>query len=90
MRNGVNTKWVGSTKNKIPDASKKLFEDLISNIPLFNGNIPLFMIRDITHDEWIKIKNETDDYNDVYIDCPDDTIKQLYPLFYKKTPGWLF
>jgi hypothetical protein len=74
----IANKWVGSQKNKIPNASKQLFETLISNIPVFNGNIPPFMIRDITHEEWIKIKNETDNYNDMYIDCPNDTISQLY------------
>ena len=28
----VNKKWIGSSKNKIPEASKKVFEDLISTI----------------------------------------------------------
>jgi hypothetical protein len=36
------------------------------------------MLRNITHEEWIKIKKETNDYNDIYIDCPNDTIKNLY------------
>jgi hypothetical protein len=36
------------------------------------------MIKDITHDEWKKLKNETNDFNDIYIECPDDTIKRLY------------
>jgi len=74
----VNKKWVGSTKNKIPDKSKETFENIISNNLLFNGKIPVFMIRKITYEEWIKIKNETDIYNDIYIDCPSDTIKKLY------------
>lgn len=74
----INEKWIGSSKNKIPEASKKCFEDLISKSKLFNGNIPLFMSKDITHEEWIKIKNETTDYNDIYIDCPNDTIMKLY------------
>ena len=39
--------------------SKKIFECLISSVTLFNGNIPSFMLRDITHEEWIKTKNET-------------------------------
>jgi hypothetical protein len=71
-------KWIGSSKNKIPEASKRVFEDLISTITLFNGNIPPFMERDITHEEWIKTKNETTDFNDIYIDCPPDTIMKLY------------
>ena len=73
-----NKMWVGSSKNKIPEGSKKIFECLISSVTLFNGNIPPFMLRDITHEEWIKTKNETLDFNDYYIDCPNDTIKKLY------------
>jgi len=74
----IHKKWVGSKYNKIPDASKKIFEDLISNMTLFNGNIPPFMVNNITHEEWLKIKSETNDYKDFYIDCPNDTIKKLY------------
>ena len=74
----INKKWIGSSKNKIPDASKQIFENLITTITLFNGQIPPFMLKDITHDEWIKIKNKTTDFNDTYIDCPNDTIMQLY------------
>jgi hypothetical protein len=71
-------KWIGSSKNKIPEKSKKIFEELISNSILFNGKIPPFMLRDITHKEWLDIKKETTDYNDTYLECPDDTIKKLY------------
>jgi hypothetical protein len=74
----ANGKWIGSIKNKIPEASKKVFEDVISTNIIFNGNIPPFMLKDITHEEWIKTKKETDDYNDCYIDCPPDTIMKLY------------
>lgn len=73
-----NKKWIGSSKNKIPEGSKTIFECLISSVTLFNGNIPPFILKDITHEEWIKIKNETLDFNDYYIDCPNDTIKKLY------------
>ena len=73
-----NKTWIGSSKNKIPEGSKKIFEYLISSVTLFNGNIPPFMLKDITHEEWIKTKNETLDFNDYYIDCPNDTIKNLY------------
>ena len=74
----INKKWIGSSKNKIPETSKKIFENIILNNILFNGNIPDFMKKNITHEEWIKIKNETKDFNDTYIDCPNDTIKKLY------------
>ena len=71
-------KWIGSKKNKIPEASKKVFEELISTVTLFNGKIPPFMLKDITHEEWVNIKSETTDYNDVYVGCPSDTIMKLY------------
>jgi hypothetical protein len=71
-------KWIGSKRNKIPEASKKVFEELISSVTLFNGKIPLFMLKDITHEEWVNIKRDTTDFNDVYIDCPSDTIMKLY------------
>ena len=71
-------KWIGSKRNKIPEASKKVFEELIASVTLFNGKIPPFMLKEITHEEWVKIKRETSDFNDVYIDCPSDTIMKLY------------
>lgn len=74
----LSKKWIGSSKNKIPDESKKIFEELISNSNLFNGNIPPFMIKDITHEEWLQTKKETNNFNDSYIDCPSNTIKELY------------
>ncbi len=74
----INKKWIGSSKNKIPEKSKIIFEELVSNIILFNGRVPPFMTKDITHEEWVKIKKETTDFNDIYIDCPTDTIKKLY------------
>jgi len=70
--------WLGSEKNKIPNLSKKIFEDLIKNINLFNGKIPPFIEKNITHNEWVNIKKDTIDYDDVYINCPADTIKKLY------------
>lgn len=74
----INNKWLGSSKNKIPENSKKIFEEIVKDIELFNGKIPPFMIQNITHEEWLKIKKETNDFNDIYIDCPNDTIKKLY------------
>jgi len=73
-----NKRWVGSPRNKIPAASKKIFEELVSMATLFNGKIPPFMLKKITHEEWVKIKGETTDFDDVYIDCPEDTINRLY------------
>lgn len=74
----INNKWIGSINNKIPEYSKNIFENLIHYIKLFNGKIPPFMNNNITHNEWLKIKKETTDFNDIYINCPNDTIKKLY------------
>ena len=74
----VSKKWIGSSKNKIPEKSKKIFEELISTTILFYEKIPPFMVKDITHEEWIQIKKETNDFNDIYLDCPKNTIQKLY------------
>ena len=71
-------KWVGSANAKIPAESRDLFEKLISGVELFNGKIPPFMHKPMTHAEWIKAKESTDDFSDAYIDCPSDTISKLY------------
>jgi hypothetical protein len=71
-------RWFGSSKNKIPDKSKKIFEEYIYNVSLFNGNIPVFIYKDITYNEWLNIKKNTTDFNDIYMDCSNDTIKKLY------------
>jgi hypothetical protein len=71
-------KWIGSFKNKIPDNSKKIFEELVSTATLFNGKIPPFMLKEIMHEEWLQIKKTTSDFNDFYLDCPNDTIERLY------------
>lgn len=76
--NFVDEKWVGSSKNKIPEKSKKIFEEFISSTTLFNKKIPPFMSKDITYEEWYSIKKDTNDYNDVYLHCPNDTIQKLY------------
>jgi hypothetical protein len=76
--NNENKKWIGSNKCKIPLESKLIFEELLNDCVLFNSNIPPFFLRNITHLEWLKIKKGTKDFNDTYIDCPNDTIKKLY------------
>jgi hypothetical protein len=70
-------RWIGSSKNKIPHASKEMFEEMMASITLFGGNIPPFMTKDITHEEWLEIK-KTGVFKDTYIDCPKDMIQRLY------------
>jgi hypothetical protein len=71
-------RWIGSSKNKIPEKSKQIFETLLIEKTIFNDKIPPFMLKDITHEEWIQIKQQTKDFNDIYINCPNNTIKKLY------------
>lgn len=70
--------WEATTKNRIPNKCRDIFNNLINNINLYDGDIPPFMIKQLTHEEWIKIKNETDKWSDKYIDIPSDTISKLY------------
>ena len=76
--NNVIQSWEGSEKCKIPIKSREIFNKLINNINLYDGDIPPFMEKNITHDEWLKIKKETNKWDDKYIDIPSDTISILY------------
>lgn len=73
--NGI---WVGSPFGKIPEVSRNIFNKLLKNVILFNGNIPPFIKKKYTHKEWLLIKQNTTDWNDSYIDIPNDTIKNIY------------
>lgn len=72
--------WEATPNGKIPQKSRELFNELINNVKLFNGKIPPFMTRVLTHEEWLSIKKSTDDWNDQYINIPNDTIKKLYSI----------
>jgi hypothetical protein len=75
--NNIN-QWIGTKQGKIPKKSTELFNKLINNINIFDGDIPPFMEKPITHNEWLLIKKNTTKWNDKYVDIPDDTIRQLY------------
>jgi hypothetical protein len=70
--------WEGSKIGKIPEKARELFNRLINNIELFNGEIPPFMTRQVTHEEWLEIKKNSNQWNDKYISVPNDTISKLY------------
>jgi len=76
--NNKKNRWEGSKRGKIPEKSRDIFDRLINNVKLFKGDIPPFVERKITHEEWISIKKSTDKWNDTYIDVPNDTIRKLY------------
>jgi hypothetical protein len=87
-------KWITNSKNKIPINAKNIFEELLQKIQntnnfttinatvdarqLFNNKIPPFLTQNITHAEWLKIKSETTDFNDMYINIDNNIIKNLY------------
>lgn len=73
-------KWIINPKSHIPTECKIIFEKILfeKEITIFNGKIPPFLSRKISYSEWIKIKNDTKDFDDFYIDCPKDTISKLY------------
>lgn len=76
--NNKSDRWEASSRGKIPEEARKIFNKILQNIKLYDGEIPPFIINDITHEEWKKIKKETDKWNDKYIDIPSDTIIKLY------------
>ena len=45
---------------------------------MYDGEIPPFMEKSITHEEWTNIKKETNKWDDKYIDIPSYTISMLY------------
>lgn len=73
-------KWKASSISKISQNAKNIFEQLIENIILFDNKIPPFIEQQLTYKEWIQIKQNTDKWNDIYKDIPNDTIQQLYKI----------
>lgn len=72
------TKTWNVKKSKIPIEFKELINNLINTINLYDGEIPPFMETPITHEKWLKIKKDTNKWNDKYIDIPSNTISKLY------------
>lgn len=70
--------WEATNKGKTPIECRNIFNKLINEINIYNGDIPPFMEKSITHEEWVKIKSETTKWNDIYIDIPSDCITKLY------------
>lgn len=70
-------KWITS-KSKNPEECTKIFMNLINDLNLYDGDIPPFMKKQITHEEWLQIKKETIKWDDKYIDIPSNTIRNLY------------
>jgi hypothetical protein len=81
-------KWKTNSTSKIPEKSQQIIESLLhfiqdtennSNaIQIFNNKIPPFTTHNITHQEWLKIKSDTNDFKDIYVTIDSNTIKNLY------------
>ena len=76
--NETQEKWIGSEKGKIPQESRNEFNKLLESTILFNNNIPPFLQKQLTHKEWLDIKNKNKIFDDYYIKIPNDTINKLY------------
>lgn len=70
--------WEATKRGKNSDECRNLFDKLINEIKLYDGEIPPFMERSITHEEWVELKKATKRWNDKYIDIPSDYISKLY------------
>jgi len=72
------TRWKPSDNSQ--KTTRTIFAELLNSMDnqLFNGKIPPFCLKQITHREWIKIKSDTNDFDDQYFDCPSNTIANLY------------
>lgn len=76
--NKTNGCWEATKKGKNPTECRKLFNKLINEIDLYDGEIPPFMEKSITHEEWVELKKGTNKWDDKYIDISSDCISKLY------------
>ena len=73
----IDNKWTSTTHSKIPEKSRDIFNKLIEDINLYDGEVPPFIGNKMTHGEWVKIK-QTGKFKDFYKNIPNDTIKKIY------------
>ena len=75
-------KWEISERHRIPIKSVQIFKRILNRYNkkklIFKGKIPPFINRQITHSKWLEIKRSSNDFKDTYIDCKEDTIRELY------------
>lgn len=70
--------WIPKVNSKLPDKAIKLFTNLLQKKELFNGKIPPFVNRNITHVDWLKEKKQTKNWNDIKFDINDNSINEYY------------
>lgn len=71
-------KWMISNRSKLPNNVKKVFEDILHQINIFDGELPPFLNNDYTYEQWINIRKNTNKWNNKYYDISDDIIKKVY------------
>jgi len=76
--NEPDKQWSASIMGKNTDGTRHIFNNILSGIYLFDGQIPIFYEKKITHEEWVEIKKESRTWNDYYMSIPNDTIRRLY------------
>lgn len=74
----VDANWKGADGCKIPLASKALFESILGSTVLFGDKTPTFLERSVSYEEWTAIKKAHPEFSDVYLNCADTTIANLY------------
>lgn len=70
--------WRSKGRNKIPNKSREIIEEIINDKKIFNNKIPPFVNNKIKHSEWLEIKKKNEDFKDCYFECDEDTIARLY------------
>jgi len=71
-------RWSSSLKSKIPEEARVIFNGLVKDFNFPVGAIPPFIENPLTHEEWIKFKQKTKNFNDIYLEIPSGTISKLY------------
>ena len=71
-------KWIASSKSKNNDKCLNIFNNILKDICIYDGDIPPFETQRLSLKRWNEIKGTTDKWNDTYHVVPCDTIRKLY------------
>lgn len=70
--------WVVATdlpRSKIPSSCRDYYRQLFGTRQFWDGKLPSFTQGDITWEQW---SQERSNFPDQYLECPEDTIRNLY------------
>lgn len=73
-------RWCISTNSSIPQAVKEVYQNFVDihGSKLFRGEIPPFLMRPISWNEWVSIKTSNSCFRDMYFEAPNDTIAKIH------------